>query len=179
MSLRLFTALPIPPEIIDHLTCLRIGVPGANWRHSNAMHLTLRFFGNVSDDTIEALDHELASIHFKPFNLIIKGVGHFGRNEPRALWAGIETAESLLLLAKSCERAARRAGLDIERRAYIPHVTLAYLGETPLDHVLEFERHRAAYQSPSWVADRFYLYSSWKGGRGEHPYRIEAEYPLN
>ena len=179
MSLRLFTALPIPPEIVDHLTGLQAGVPSANWRHSNAMHLTLRFFGNVCGDTAEALDHELANINCKPFDLSIKGVGHFGRDEPRALWAGIETAESLLLLAKSCERAARRAGLDIERRAYIPHVTLAYLGETPLDHVLEFERHRAAYQSPSWVADRFYLYSSWKGGRGEHPYRIEAEYPLN
>jgi len=178
MSLRLFTALPIPPEIVDHLTGLQAGVPSANWRHSNAMHLTLRFFGNVNDDTAEALDHELANIRCKPFDLTVKGVGHFGRDEPRALWAGIETTDSLLFLAKSCERAGRRVGLEIERRAYIPHVTLAYLSATPLDHVLEFERRHAANQSPSWIADRFYLYSSWHGGRGEHPYRIEAEYPL-
>jgi len=178
MSFRLFAALPIPTEIAESLTRLQTGVPGASWRSPAAMHLSLRFFGEVNDETIEALDHQLAHIRCQPFGLTIEGVGHFGREEPRALWVGIRSQPSLILLAKSCERAARQVGLEIERRAYVPHITLAYLTETPLDSVLDFERRHGARHIPGWVADRFYLYSSWVGGRGENPYRIEAEYPL-
>lgn len=178
MSLRLFAALPLPADIAEQLTELQLGVPGADWRQSDTLHLTLSFFDDMGDESAEGLDHELSRIHCKPFDLAIRGAGHFGREEPRALWMGIEAHPSLLLLSKACERAARRIGLKIEKRNYIPHVTLAYLNDTPLGRVHAFERQHALFRSPDWRADRFYLYSSWKGGRGDNPYRVEAEYPL-
>jgi RNA 2',3'-cyclic 3'-phosphodiesterase len=178
MSLRLFAALPLPTEIVDRLTALQQGVPGADWRQKEALHLTLSFFGHVTHEAAEELDQELARIRCKPFDLAARGAGHFGREEPRALWMGIEAHPSLLLLSKACERATRRVGLDIEKRSFLPHITLAYLHETPLGRVQAFERRHALFRSADWRADRFHLYSSWKGGRGENPYRIEAEYPL-
>jgi 2'-5' RNA ligase len=178
MSLRLFAALPVPEEIALRLTALQKGVPGANWRSAEVMHITLAFFGEVGDATAEELDSGLAGIRCKPFDMAIKGAGHFGRATPRILWMGVEPHPSLLLLANSCERAARRIGIPVEKRRFSPHVTMAYLGETRLDRLLSFERRLALYRSPDWRADRFYLYSSWKGGRGDNPYRIEAEYPL-
>lgn len=178
MLLRLFAALPLPDGIAERLTALQLGVPGADWRQKEVLHLTLSFFGNVTHEAAEELDHELARIHCKPFDLAIRGAGHFGREVPRALWMGIDAHPSLLLLSHACERAARRAGLKIEKRSFIPHVTLAYLHETPLSAIQAFERRHALFRSPDWRADRFFLYSSWKGGRGDNPYRIEAEYPL-
>lgn len=178
MSLRLFAALPVPEEIAGRLTALQKSVPGAKWRSAEIMHITLAFFGEVDDPAAEALDIELAGISCKPFDLAIKGAGHFGRAAPRVLWMGVVPHPSLLLLATSCERAARRVGIPMEKRKFSPHVTMAYLGETRLDRVLSFERRLALYRSKDWRADRFYLISSWSGGRGDNPYRIEAEYPL-
>lgn len=178
MSLRLFAALPVPPEIAQRLIALQKGVPGAKWRPASAMHITLRFFGEVNETLAEELDHELAQVRCKPFDIAVKGSGSFGRDDPRAIWLGIVAHPSLKLLASACERAARRAGLPPEPRNFIPHVTMAYLGRTDLDRVKAFERRHALFRSPEWLADRFYLYSSWKGGRGDNPYQIEAEYPL-
>ncbi|WP_421789453.1 RNA 2',3'-cyclic phosphodiesterase [Hyphobacterium sp.] len=178
MSLRLFAALPVPTPLADRLTGLQKGVPSAIWRPASAMHITLRFFGEIDEAKAEELDFELGQIRCKPFDLAIKGAGSFGRSEPHAIWMGIEAHPSLILLAKACSRAARRTGLTHEKRAYIPHVTMAYLGQTDLDRVNAFEHRHALYRSPVWTADRFYLYSSWQGGRGDNPYQIEAEYPL-
>ena len=178
MSLRLFAALPVPEEIAHRLAKLQRGVPGARWRTPDSMHTTLRFFGEIDETIAEELDLELAQIRCKPFSLAIRGAGSFGNADPHAIWMGLEAHPSLLLLARACERAARRAGLNAETRNFIPHVTMAYLRNTDLDRVKAFERRNALFRSPEWMADRFYLYSSWQGGRGENPYRIEAEYPL-
>lgn len=178
MSLRLFAALPVPPDIASRLMALQKGVPGADWRPASAMHVTLRFFGEMDEALAEELDSELGQIRCKPFAIAIRGAGSFGREDPHAIWLGIEAHPSLKLLASACERAARRVGLSPEPRNFLPHVTMAYLRHSDLDRVKAFERRHALFRSPDWVADRFYLSSSWKGGRGDNPYRIEAEYPL-
>lgn len=178
MSLRLFAALPVPVAIAERLTGLQKGVPGARWRPASAMHITLRFFGEIDERLAEELDHELGRIVCKPFELAIRGAGAFGGTDPHAIWLGIAPQPALETLARACERAARRSGLSPEKRAYRPHVTLAYLGRTDLDRVQAFERRNALFQTPAWEADRFYLYSSWQKGRGANPYQIEAEYPL-
>ncbi|WP_421784759.1 RNA 2',3'-cyclic phosphodiesterase [Hyphobacterium sp.] len=178
MSLRLFAALPVPPLIADRLTALQKGVPGARWRLADAMHITLRFFGEMDERLAEELDHELGRIRCAPFELAIHGAGSFGGVDPHAIWLGLAPNPQLKSLAEKCERAARRAGLAPERRGFKPHVTMAYLGHTDLDRVKAFERRHALFRTPVWQADRFYLYSSWQKGLGENPYRIEAEYPL-
>lgn len=178
MSLRLFAALPVPPGIAERLTSLQKGVPGARWRPAEAMHITLRFFGEIDERRAEELDHELGRIHCPPFDIGLHGAGSFGGGDPHAIWLGIAAGDELSRLAAKCERAARRAGLPLESRGYKPHVTLAYLRHTDLDRVKAFERRNALFRIPAWRADRFYLYSSWQGGRGDNPYQIEAEYPL-
>lgn len=178
MSLRLFAALPLPEVLASRLKGLQKGVPGANWRPAQSMHITLRFFGEIDEGTAEELDFELGQIRCKPFDLAIKGAGSFGRSDPHALWLGLEPHPSLLLMAKACSRAARRVGLNLERRTYRPHVTMAYLHRSDLERVKAFERRNALFRSPDWTVDRFHLYSSWQGGRSDNPYQIEAEYPL-
>lgn len=176
--LRLFAAIPIPDEIAARLAALQKGVPGARWRPRENLHLTLRFFGDVSEIAAEDLDAELATIRVKPFEISLKGAGSFGGADPHAIWMGVEAHPSLIMLARACDRAARRAGLKTEARRYMPHVTMAYLGKSDLDRVKAFERRCALFRTPAFTVDRFHLYSSLHRSREPNLYRVEAEYPL-
>ena len=144
--IRLFAALAAPPEIGRALQARQTGIEGARWRPLEALHVTLRFYGEVRQD-----------IH--------------------AVWAGVAESPELRRLADACETAARRAGLKPEKRAYRPHVTLAYLRRPDPDAVAAWIQANNLLKSPEIAIDRFGLYSSHLGRDGSH-YRLEAEYRL-
>ncbi|WP_019960294.1 RNA 2',3'-cyclic phosphodiesterase [Woodsholea maritima] len=179
MTLRLFAGLPIPDEIAERFEPLMKGVKGAKWRRRDQFHITLAFFGELDERRAEALDSELARIDQSPFEIQLKGAGHFGRTEPHALWLGVEDNSALHDLAGRVERRARALGLDMEKRVYRPHVTIAYLRRPDLERLATFERRLGLYKSKPFMADRFYLYSSWFHDKGGTSYEIEAEYPLH
>ena len=84
-------------------------------------------------------------------------------------------------MAKACRRADERAGAVMERRGYIPHLTLAYLAPA-VDPVRlqRFEQRHSLWRSPAFTADRFHLYSSHARKPGKpNAYEIEAVYPLS
>src|SRR5581483_5579749 len=110
--IRLFAALPIPPEIGQALARRQTGVEGARWRPLEALHVTLRFFGELREDVARDLDGELVQVRGRPFDLELFGVGAFGDGpDIHAIWAGVAESEPLSRLAKACEGAARRVGL--------------------------------------------------------------------
>jgi 2'-5' RNA ligase len=177
MSLRLFAAIEIPDETAARLLPLQKGVLGANWRPREALHLTLRFFGEIDEPDAEELDHELGRIRISPFDVALSGAGWFGGERPSALWIGVQDNPALDALALACERAARRAGLEPETRNFVGHVTLAYCrGTGPLD-AAKFAQRLALFKAEPFPADRFFLYSSWSG-KHVSTYVAEAEYPL-
>ena len=79
MSLRLFAALPIPPDTARELKRLQKGVPGARWRPIENFHITLRFFGDVEERQLEDLDGELSSIILPQFAFELGIANWFGR----------------------------------------------------------------------------------------------------
>jgi 2'-5' RNA ligase len=106
-------------------------------------------------------------------------VGSFGdtRGE-RAIWAGVEGNEPLRILARRCEVAARRAGLAARRRAWRPHVTLAYLRGSDPDRVAAWIQANNLLRSPEFSVSGFGLYSSWRSSAGS-TYRLERLYRLS
>jgi len=72
--LRLFVAVPLPEEVQDRLASLYRGIPGARWIDPDNLHLTLRFIGDVNEDTAEDIDDCLAAISMPAFELTIAGV---------------------------------------------------------------------------------------------------------
>lgn len=178
--LRLFTALALPPDIADALVRRQTGLPGAAWRPVEALHITLGFYGEVTRQQADDLDGELVRAAGRgPLSLSLAGVGAFGDgHRARTLWAGVTADAHLTALAARCESAGRRAGLDPPRRAYHPHVTLAYLKPTVRDDRLAawIQGHNLL-QSPPFRLDHFGLYSSVTGPHGG-TYRLEQEYPL-
>lgn len=176
--IRLFAALPVPDDIGEPLLRRQQGIPGARWRPLDALHVTLRFFGDVREDLADDLDLELSTIIAAPFDVALEGVGAFGEGEDiHAVWAGVADNPALRQLAARCESAARRAGLKPEARAYRPHVTLAYLKRPDPARVVAWVQGHNLLKSPSWRSASFGLYSSWRGPDGS-AYRLEREYWL-
>jgi 2'-5' RNA ligase len=176
--MRLFAALHVPPEIGEGLARRQHGLEGARWRPLEALHVTLRFFGDVREDVATDLDIELAAIVGEPLELTLDNVGAFGEGRDiHAVWAGVQDNAALRQLASRCEAAARRAGLKGESRLYKPHVTLAYLSQANPVEVAEWIQANNLLRSPPFRVDSFGLYSSTLGPGGS-AYRLEREYLL-
>lgn len=176
--IRLFAALAVPEEIGQALARRQAGIEGARWRPLDALHVTLRFFGDIREDVARDLDTELTTIHVPPFDLELSGVGAFGEGpDLHVLWAGVAESEPLRRLAKACETAARRAGLKPEPRHYRPHLTLAYLRHPDPAEVAAWIQANNLLKSPPIRVASFGLYSSFLGSEQAH-YRLEADYPL-
>lgn len=176
----LFAAIAIPAPIARDLARVQRGVAGARWRSAEQLHLTLGYFGEVDDDRAEMLDAQLAGQTLTGFEITLAGANHFGRDPVHALWTGVKDgAPELGALHKHCRRAARSAGIIMESRKYMPHVTLAYMKpDAPHARIIAFEQNMAGFKAgPFWV-DEFFLYSSHRKTKGSNLYRIEASYPL-
>ena len=176
--IRLFAAIAVPEEIAEALVRRQQGLPGARWRPVEALHLTLRFFGEIAESAADDLDAELARIALDPVTVVLDGVGAFeDGGEPHAVWAGVAENDALKRLAARCETAARQAGLTADRRAWRPHVTLAYLRRADPRRVAAWIQGHNLLKSPAFTVGSFGLYSSRLGDQGAS-YRLERSYPL-
>lgn len=177
--MRLFSALRLHPDIVRDIARVQRGVAGARWVEESKLHITTAFYGDVSLDQAEMLDDELAQIKQKSLTLQLEGSGHFGSSEPRAIWLGVKKNDGLLALHEKCKAAARRAGLNLEKRNYRPHVTLAYLKHTPPERVIAFETRTSRFNTKPFLVDEMELISSWqKTNGGMNTYAVEAGYPF-
>ena len=176
--IRLFAALSVPEEIGAALQTRQTGIEGARWRPLAALHVTLRFFGELREDVARDLDAELMAVRGRPFEVVLQGAGCFSDNDgPEAVWAGVAESQSLARLAEACETAARRAGLAPDRRRYRPHVTLAYLRRADPAQVAAWIQANNLLKSPPIRIESFGLYSSVLTKEGS-VYELEAEYGL-
>ncbi len=178
--IRLFAALAVPDEIGKPLALRQTGLAGARWHGADALHITLRFFGEVDETTAEDLDLELtrvaARIADKPLDLTLRGTGAFSEGDRfKAVWAGLTNNEALQVLATRCEAAARRAGLAPEKRKYTPHMTLAYLKGSDPAAVTTWLADHALLRSEVFSPRQFGLYSSWRTPQGSR-YTLERVY---
>ena len=153
--MRLFVAVRPPVEAVEHLVAVLPRWPSAPER----WHLTLAFLGEVDDPA--SLPEPLgAACTGGPLELRLAGSGTFGRGGP--VWVGVRgDVAALTALAGRVASAARRAGLDVERRPYRPHLTVGRRGHPD-------PRALAAYEGPSWRATEVELVRSHLGRTVEH-----------
>ncbi len=160
---RLFVAVPMPEEIAEELDRLCEGLPGVRWTDLDDFHLTLRFIGEVDQATFCDIGEALMSVSLPPFELRLRGIGHFPpRGEPHTLWAGVEDPEPVRRLRRAVERALEEAGIEPERRKFVPHVTLGRVKEPlPPSRFASFLCRTALFRSSAFTVSGFTLYSSW------------------
>ena len=174
---RLFTALEVPDEVGAALSSYRGGLSGARWLDVENYHVTLRFLGDVDEDTAQEAAYLLGQVRRAPFAVTLEGLDAFGGSRPRALIARVAPSPAIVDLQAEHERLMRRAGLPAERRKFTPHVTLARLRDSSSRAVADYLGLRGGPPGLSFRAKRFVLYSS-RDSVGGGPYVVEAAYPL-
>jgi 2'-5' RNA ligase len=180
--IRLFVALDLPPDVVRNLEALSAGLrPTARiaWSPPANLHITTKFIGWWPDERLEEVKSALAGVPRRgPIAIDIRGLGFFPNERmPRVFWCGID-APGLEELAAATDRAAAALGIEPEKRAFSPHLTLARIKER-----LDLRRlHEAIAALPSlefgrYEARSFFLYRSVPGPKGS-VYTKLAEFPL-
>ncbi|MDH7511607.1 MAG: RNA 2',3'-cyclic phosphodiesterase [Clostridiales bacterium] len=151
------------------------------WVRTEGMHLTLKFLGEIREETAEKVKSALGVLarRHKPFVLNFQGTGTFppGR-KARVLWVGIKDISDLRELQEDLEKEMERLGFLREKRGFQPHLTL---GRVKSSHGLgpvieEFQKEAATVFGETEVL-RLTLFQSILKPTGAE-YSILGEYPL-
>lgn len=177
--LRLFVGIELPGTFRERLSVLAAGLPGARWMAPETYHVTLVFLGELDEGAAEQVHDELSIVRGKAFPLEISGVGSFeSKGRLRALWAGVELSEPLAVLQGRVAAACVRAGVDIEKRKFKPHITLARFSEQPSKAKLgEWLANHSLLRLQPLAVTTFVLFQSHLGREGAQ-YEVLERYML-
>ncbi len=134
--IRAFLAIDLPKELKKKLHELSF-IPQPEtlkikWVEEKNFHLTLRFFGDVSESFLKKLYNRTEKVvkEIEIFKLKIGELGFFPEKaNPRVVWIGIsyETGsqiEKLLKLSEDLTRAFKRLKISEKKEKFHPHITL-------------------------------------------------------
>lgn len=156
------------------------GVPGARWQDDARLHLTLRYIGEVDRPVAEEAAEALAGVRAPAPRVALAGVGRFERRgRTEALWAGVAPRDALTSLHRKVDHALVRVGLAPERRAYLPHLTVARLarGSGVEPELARWLTDHAALASRPFALVDLRLYESRLGRDGARYHEV-ARWPL-
>lgn len=158
---RLFVAIRPPRPIRERLLDLMGGISGARWQSDDQLHITLRFIGEVEAHVADDVAAALGAVHHPSFEIALDGVGTFGRRgQAEIVWAGLSPHAPLKTLHNKVDQACVRAGLEPDRRAYHPHITLARLSRGGAGPIGGFLESAGGLSSPPFRVDTFALFES-------------------
>jgi 2'-5' RNA ligase len=140
------------------------------------LHLTLHFLGMADIDTVKAT---LAPVTVQSFSATVTVPGQFfSRGHARALFAGVAPDAPLRELHAELGRRLEAAGFALDSKPFVPHITLARLGEgASSDSVAAFLKQRLAPEAQPFDCREFALYASDTLPEGAR-YRVLERYPL-
>lgn len=102
--------------------------PKVTWVKPAALHVTIKFLGEVSEADVRRLSAVLEPpIDMEPFSVEWRGLGTFPNNRhPRALWLGVINGAARLadVEAEVSRRIAGSAAFELDDRAFLPHLTI-------------------------------------------------------
>lgn len=196
LHMRLFVALDldesIRQQIAGFIEQMRSLAPNARWMNPDSLHITLKFIGEQPDTKVKDVETALEQVSGAGFPLSFRGCGFFPTaKSARVFWAGIEADPELGRLAADIETALEPLGIEREKRAYSPHLTLARAGggsgapsrqrgdrpNCAFSRVQERPGHAAAPEFGTMTACEFFLYRSQLSSQGAK-YSKLARFPL-
>ena len=148
MTIRSFIALPIPQDIANELGDVAAKMSyqdksgAVRWVDQENYHITLAFLGEQHEHDLETLAEQL-DYHLRQteFEVVLSHLSPFPETRPKLVAAMVGKSSSLDELHRQIDSAIKSSDMPIERRKFIPHVTLgryrhsrnAYAGNIPLN----------------------------------------------
>jgi len=130
--MRCFVAVHVADPVRDLIVrvqdALRRSDAQVTWVRREALHLTLKFLGDLGEGQVGSLRTLLReeAAQWRPISLHYAGIGRFPeRGAPRIVWAGaVGDLERLAGLAAAVERHAAAVGVPAERHPFVAHLTI-------------------------------------------------------
>ena len=165
---RLFVGISLPVYLKLRILRLRRPIPEFRWTLEGNLHLTLRYIGEVDVPLAARIEEILRSIRVEPFILPVKGIGCFPRRgPPRILWVGCHRGHPRLFqLHKRIDDSLITLGIEAERRAYHPHVTIARTAKAKPGAIKQFIHDHRDFETAPFKVEGFNLFSSMLSTQG-------------
>jgi len=131
-DIRAFVAVRLDKKILDFMKQIleELANSGADvkWVHSQNLHITLSFLGNIEGGDSKAIKKTLKDVGvlFNRFTLAVKGVCAIPNNRfPRIISAEVvDKQNNLKKLSQLLEKKLEPLGFKKENREFFPHITL-------------------------------------------------------
>lgn len=131
-KLRTFICFELPVHVIETLAELQESLRplsgGVRWTRPKGIHLTLKFLGDVDEESLPAVAQavKVAASSTSAFDIQVIGAGAFPNiKRPRVFWVGVsEPSGELQRLQERIETALQPLGFERETRKFSPHLTI-------------------------------------------------------
>jgi 2'-5' RNA ligase len=178
--IRAFLGIDLPQGVRGACQVQQFLLPMPRTVDPDSLHLTLVFLGDCPEPALEAAHEGFEALRERSFPLSLQGLGLFGKDKPHAAWAGVAPSPELAHLQAKIETIAHRAGCPIDKRKFVPHVTLGRFSPPSLADTARLERAvamGAAFRTDPWPVTELTLWRSRLTGKGPR-YEVLARYPL-
>ena len=173
---RVFAAIElsssVQKRILKHIQQLQSVVPDnrASWSRPENIHLTVKFFGNVTQNGIARISNAATRVvkQFGRFEIQIGNTGAFPKvSQPRVLWIGVadQTGE-LSRLQQLFEKECAAEGFEKETRDFSPHLTIARLRRPEGAKALAETNQKLAFESINVQVNELVVFRSEPSSKG-------------
>ena len=158
--MRIFTAIPLPKELKDEIEEISRGKLPVPYINTSNLHITLNFFGELTDSEVETVKSSLSKILAgqKKFRIEFLSLEKFHQQ----IHLKVKPSPELLSLQSQMKKEFEKLGFEMEHRNYYPHVKLANLH---VDKVMNPQRKLENFPQEgisklSFEAEKVILYES-------------------
>jgi len=145
---RLFVALEIPEDIRVRISGFREEavnklVENLKWEPPEKIHLTLKFIGEVNDQSVGLISDSLGFLEqYERIRCKLTRFGFFFRNGiPQILWIGLWVDSILFNIVEQLDDTLTKFDIPAEVRKFKPHLTLLRIKKRfPEEWVSKFNR---------------------------------------
>lgn len=134
------------------------------WVHPENTHLTIKFFGETSEDRIddicEAMDD--AAIGIEPFTLRMERLGIFGsRYKPKVIWLGFDENQEIIRLQKNILKELEKIDIYEDRQNFVPHLTIGRIKFIKHKRFFQetIDKYKEAFSQENTI-EKFHLFES-------------------
>ena len=148
MTIRSFIALPIRSETANELGDVAAKMSyqdksgAVRWVDQENYHITLAFLGEQHEADLETLaEHLDYHVRQTEFEAVLSHLSPFPETRPKLVAATLDKSDDLKCLFQQVDSAIKSTDMRIDKRKFIPHVTLgryrhtrnSYAGNIPLN----------------------------------------------